>query len=55
MQKLPKIQEDQPSETTPKGLTVPVPDRDSFFGNLKKAAKPEKESGDSSPADSATE
>jgi hypothetical protein len=29
----------QQTEQTPKGLTVPVPKRDEFFGNLKKAAK----------------
>lgn len=35
---------DKPQETeqTPKGLTVPVPNRDEFFGNLKKAGKPER-------------
>lgn len=31
----------QQTEQTPKGLTVPVPKRDEFFGNLKKAAKPD--------------
>jgi hypothetical protein len=31
------------TEQTPKGLTVPVPKRDEFFGNLGKAAKPETE------------
>jgi hypothetical protein len=35
-------QKDQPSEQTPKGLTVPVPKRDEFFGNLKKVAEPDK-------------
>ena len=30
------------TEQTPKGLTVPVPKRDEFFGNLKKVAEPEK-------------
>jgi hypothetical protein len=29
------------TEQTPKGLTVPVPKRNEFFGNLKKAATPE--------------
>jgi hypothetical protein len=29
------------TEQTPKGLTVPVPKRDEYFGNLKKAAKPD--------------
>jgi hypothetical protein len=32
----------------PKGLTVPVPKRDDFFGNLKKVAAPEK--AESAPA-----
>jgi hypothetical protein len=31
----------QQTEQTPKGLTVPVPKRDEFFGNLNKAAKPD--------------
>jgi hypothetical protein len=40
---MPKDDKDQQqTEQTPKGLTVPVPKRDEFFGNLKKAAKPEK-------------
>jgi hypothetical protein len=39
---MPKDEKDQPeTEQTPKGLTVPVPKRKTFFGNLKKAAKPE--------------
>ncbi|HTZ62521.1 MAG TPA: hypothetical protein VMB51_00280 [Solirubrobacteraceae bacterium] len=33
--------DEQQTEETPKGLTVPVPKRDEFFGNLKKAAKPQ--------------
>jgi hypothetical protein len=32
----------QKTEQTPKGLTVPVPKRDEFIGNLKKAAEPDK-------------
>jgi hypothetical protein len=32
----------QQTEQTPKGLTVPVPKRDEFFGNLKKVAEPDK-------------
>ena len=32
----------EPTEKTPTGLTVPVPKRNEFFGNLKKAAEPEK-------------
>ncbi len=31
----------QQTEQTPTGYTVSVPKRDEFFGNLKKAAKPE--------------
>ena len=38
---MPKDEKDQPTEKTPTGLTVPVPKRNEFFGNLKKAAKPE--------------
>ena len=34
-------QDERKTEQTPKGLTVPVPKRDDFFGNLKKAAKPD--------------
>jgi hypothetical protein len=30
----------QQTEQTPTGYTVPVPKRDEFFGNLKKAARP---------------
>lgn len=32
----------QQTEQTPTGYTVPVPKRDEFFGNLKKAAKPDR-------------
>lgn len=32
----------QPTEKTPTGYTVPVPRRRNFFGNLKKTAQPEK-------------
>jgi hypothetical protein len=32
----------QSTEKTPTGYTVPVPKRRDFFGNLKKAAKPDK-------------
>jgi hypothetical protein len=39
----------QPTEQTPKGLEVPVPKRSAFFGNLKKVAKPDKDSAPSSP------
>lgn len=37
---MPKDKKDQQTEQTPTGYTVPVPKRDEFFGNLKKAAKP---------------
>ncbi len=37
-----KDEKSQQTEQTPKGLTVPVPKRRDFFGNLKKAAEPEK-------------
>jgi hypothetical protein len=37
------------TEQTPKGLTVPVPKRDEFFANLKKVAKPRKDSAPSGP------
>ena len=36
-------QDQQQTEQTPKGLTVPAPKRDDFFGNLKKAAKPDEQ------------
>jgi hypothetical protein len=40
---MPDKQKDQKdTEQTPKGLTVPIPKRGEFFGNLKKAAEPEK-------------
>ncbi len=35
---MPKDEKNQQTEQTPKGLTVPVPKRRDFFGNLKKAA-----------------
>jgi hypothetical protein len=38
---MPKDEKDQQAEQTPTGYTVPVPKRNEFFGNLKKAAKPE--------------
>jgi hypothetical protein len=37
-----KPKDQQETEQTPKGLTVPVPKRDEFFGNLKKVAEPDK-------------
>lgn len=39
---MPKDEKDQQAEQTPKGLTVPVPRRETFFDNLKKVAKPDK-------------
>lgn len=30
------------TEETPQGLTVAVPSREEFFGNLRKASKPDK-------------
>lgn len=45
---MPEDEKDQQqTEQTPKGLTVPVPKRDEFFGNLKRATRP-----DPSPAPS---
>jgi hypothetical protein len=38
---MPENEKDQQTEQTPKGLTVPVPKRNEFFGNLKKVAKPQ--------------
>jgi hypothetical protein len=35
---------DEKTEKTPKGLEVPVPKRATFFDNLKKVAKPDKDS-----------
>ncbi len=36
----------QQTEQTPKGLTVPVPRRHEFFANLKNVAEPDKAPGD---------
>ena len=41
---MPGDEKDEQTEQTPKGLTVPVPKRDEFFGNLKKVAEPDKPS-----------
>jgi hypothetical protein len=39
---MPEDEKDQQqTEQTPTGYTVPVPKRDEFFGNLKKAAAPD--------------
>jgi hypothetical protein len=35
-------QRQEPTERTPKGYEVRVPERNEFFRNLKKAAKPDK-------------
>jgi hypothetical protein len=35
-------EDEKQTEQTPKGLTVPVPKRDEFFGNLSKVAEPDK-------------
>jgi hypothetical protein len=32
---------DKSTETTPKGLEVPVPKRETFFDNLKKVSEPD--------------
>jgi hypothetical protein len=42
---MPKDEKDKQTEQTPTGLTVPVPKRDEYFGNLKKAAKPDAAKG----------
>ncbi|HST33982.1 MAG TPA: hypothetical protein VLJ80_10760 [Solirubrobacteraceae bacterium] len=46
---MPKDKPEQPTEQTPKGLTVPVPKRETFFDNLKKVAKPDKKSAADKP------
>jgi hypothetical protein len=38
---MPDEPQEQPTEQTPKGLTVPVPRREDFLGNLKKVAEPD--------------
>jgi hypothetical protein len=35
-------QHQEPTEHTPTGYEVPIPERRDFFGNLRKAAKPDK-------------
>jgi hypothetical protein len=45
---MPDKPQEQETEQTPKGLTVPVPRREDFLGNLKKAAKPEPDKGSTS-------
>jgi hypothetical protein len=39
----------EPTEQTPKGLTVPVPSRERFFANLRKVAKAGKPSAPAEP------
>ena len=41
---MPEDEKDQQTEQTPTGFKVPVPKRNEFFGNLKKAAKPDRRS-----------
>jgi hypothetical protein len=39
---MPEDEKDEPTQTTDKGLTIPVPSRDEFIENLEKVApKPE--------------
>jgi hypothetical protein len=39
---MPKDEKDQPqTEQTPKGLTVPIPKRGTFFENLRRVTKPD--------------
>lgn len=45
-----KQKDQEETEQTPKGLTVPVPERGKFFENLKKATQPEKPAEKSSNA-----
>ena len=53
---MPENQKDQQqTEQTPKGLTVPVPKRDEFFGNLKKVAEPERQSESDGDSTTGTE
>jgi hypothetical protein len=40
---------DEKTEKTPKGLEVPIPKRNTFLDNLKKVAKPDKDSAPNSP------
>ena len=51
---MPEDEKDQQeTEQTPTGYKVPVPKRDEFFGNLKKAAKPDKPVRDAHAGDQA--
>jgi hypothetical protein len=38
--------EDEPKQKTQKGLEIPIPKRDEFFGNLKKASEGERKVGE---------
>jgi hypothetical protein len=38
---MPEDKKDQETETTPTGYKVPVPKRDEFFDNLKRASRPQ--------------
>jgi hypothetical protein len=40
MARKPKLRKGQPTQTTEKGLEIPVPKRRDFMGNLKRLAKP---------------
>ncbi len=42
-------QREQPTERTPTGYEVPVPDRGEFFRNLKKIAEPDPKPTDEQP------
>jgi hypothetical protein len=46
---MPKDEKEQQTEKTPTGYKVPVPKRRDFFGNLRKAAKPERAEKDPAP------
>jgi hypothetical protein len=51
---MPKDEKNQQTEQTPKGLTVPVPKRETFFDNLKKVVKPEPQESDEDSTTSGT-
>jgi hypothetical protein len=44
--------DDEPKQTTPKGLKIPIPKREDFLANLKKTA-PKVESDEGSTSDGA--
>ena len=37
---MPEDHQDEPTQTTPKGLEIPVPTREEFLRNMDKLAKP---------------